>query len=94
MANVKITIIGGGSWTWTPGLVASILNSNHLDGCRVVPHGVAPCALDVSQRPTTMVLERSDSSITITKTLDQAEALDGADFVLVTISTGGLGGTL
>ena len=58
--------------------MANILSSNHLDRCRVVLHGIAPYALDVSHKLATMCLERSGSSIAITKTLDQAEVLDGA----------------
>jgi alpha-galactosidase len=90
MANIKIVIVGGGSWTFTPGLVTNIMRSPYLEGCHVVLHDIDPDALDLSYRLTTLYKERAESTTTFAKTLDQAEALDGADYVLVTISTGGL----
>ena len=90
MANIKIVIVGGGSWTFTPGLVTNILRSPFLEGCHVVLHDIDPDALDLSYRLTLLYKERAGSTTTFSKTLDQAEALDGADYVLVTISTGGL----
>jgi alpha-galactosidase len=90
MANIKITIVGGGSWTFTPGLVTNILNSSCLEGCHVVLHDIDPDALELSFRLTGLYRERAGSTTTFSATLDQAEALEGADYVLVTISTGGL----
>ena len=90
MANIKIVLVGGGSWTWTPGLVSNILASDYLEGCHVVLQDIDPEALDLSYRLTLMYKERAGSATTFEKTLDQAKALAGADYVLVTISTGGL----
>ena len=90
MADIKIAIVGGGSWTFTPGLVTNILGSRFLEGCHVVLHDIDPDALDLSYALTALYKERARSTTTFTKTLDRAEALDGADYVLVTISTGGL----
>ena len=90
MANIKIVIVGGGSWTFTPGLVTNILCSQYLEGCNVVLHDIDPVALDLSHRLTLLYKEQMGSATTFSKTLDQSEALDGADYVLVTISTGGL----
>ena len=90
MADVKIVLVGGGSWTWTPGLVNNILGSEYLEGCHVVLQDIDPDALELSYGLTQMYKERCGSSTTFEHTLDQARALDGADYVLVTISTGGL----
>ncbi|MGC9064628.1 MAG: hypothetical protein ACP5JL_08135, partial [bacterium] len=40
MGNVKITIIGGGSYTWGPTLIRDIVTTEELKGSKVVLHDI------------------------------------------------------
>jgi alpha-galactosidase len=86
---VQITIIGGGSYQWTPELLADILSTPSLHGSHIVLEDIDPGPLDKMQTVGRMVDEVLGATATITTTTDQRRALDGADFVIVTISTGG-----
>lgn len=90
MANLKITLVGGGSFAWTPGLLGNLLSNRRLEGCHVVLHDLNPEPLDLTYRLALKYQELTGTSITFEQTTDQAAALDGADYVVVTISTGGL----
>jgi alpha-galactosidase/6-phospho-beta-glucosidase family protein len=90
MANVKIVLVGGGSITWTPGLVGKILAQRHLDGAHIVLHDIDEQALESTYRLSLMHKEKMGSACTFEQTTDLDRALDGADYVLVAISTGGL----
>jgi alpha-galactosidase/6-phospho-beta-glucosidase family protein len=90
MAMVKIVLIGGGSYGWGPAVIGNLLNHGYLDGCRVVLHDLDPEALELNFRLAGKLKEVAGSRTSFTRTTDQATALDGADFVVVTVSTGGL----
>jgi alpha-galactosidase len=86
---VQITIIGGGSYQWTPELLADILSTPSLHGSHIVLEDIDPVPLEKMEALARMVDEALGSKATVTTTTDQRRALDGADFVVVTISTGG-----
>jgi len=90
MRDLKITLIGGGSYAWTPGILANLLTNKRLNGSAIVLHDLNPEALDLTHRLGQVYLQRLGVDATIEHTTDQAAALDGADYVIVTISTGGL----
>ena len=90
MPNLKITLIGGGSYAWTPGVLANLLTNRRLGGSAIVLHDLNPEALALTHRLGRMYLQKLDVDAAIDQTTDQAAALDGADYVIVTISTGGL----
>jgi alpha-galactosidase/6-phospho-beta-glucosidase family protein len=86
---VKVTIIGGGSYQWSPKLITDLLGTASLAGCHVA-------LMDVDSAPLPRmegVFRRADellgSKATVETTTDRRRALAGADFVVVTISTGG-----
>ncbi len=89
MSPVQVTIIGGGSYQWTPELLADLLSTPSLHGARIVLEDIDPAPLDKMQALGRMVDEALGAKATIDTTTDQRRALDGADFVIVTISTGG-----
>ena len=86
---MQITIIGGGSYQWTPELLADILSTPSLHGSHIVLEDIDPVPLEKMEALARMVDEALGSKATVTTTTDQRRALDGADFVVVTISTGG-----
>ncbi|HEY7915862.1 MAG TPA: hypothetical protein VIC86_02700 [Acidimicrobiales bacterium] len=88
---MQVTIIGGGSYQWTPELLADLLSTPSLSGAHIVLEDLDPAPLEKMQALGRMVNEALGSKATFSTTTDQRRALDGADFVIVTISTGGFG---
>src|SRR5579864_6923298 len=89
MAQTRICFIGGGSYNWMPKLLGDLALTDTLSGS-VVLHDVNPAALDDIQRYGRKVLQTTGSQFSIETTTDLDRALDGAAFVVVTITTGGL----
>jgi alpha-galactosidase len=86
---MQITIIGGGSYQWTPELLADLLGTESLHGAHIVLEDIDPTPLDKMEALAGRVNEALGAGATFATTTDQQRALDGADFVIVTISTGG-----
>lgn len=86
----KIALVGGGSFTWGPLVIGNILSNPHLNGWEVVLHDLDPQALDLVFRLAQKAREKSGAATIFRHTTDREAALDGADFVVVTIATGGL----
>ena len=86
---MQITIIGGGSYQWSPELLADLLGTPSLHGCHIVLEDIDPRPLEKMVPLANKVNEALGAGATITSTTDQVSALEGADFVIVTISTGG-----
>ncbi|MFB3883006.1 MAG: hypothetical protein ACE149_17200 [Armatimonadota bacterium] len=91
--RVKIAFVGGGSQSWAPRLIRDIvfhdgLQQAELDLVLLDPHVGRARAI---KRLFDALLERwKVARVRISATQDAARALRGADFVLITISTGGL----
>lgn len=86
---MRVTIIGGGSYQWTPELLADLLGTESLHGARIVLEDIDPHPLVKMQALGELLNDDLRAGATISTTTDQKEALEGADFVIVTISTGG-----
>jgi alpha-galactosidase len=86
---MQVTIIGGGSYQWTPELMADLLGTPALSGMTLVLEDVDPAPLPKMEALAGRLNEALGARATIRATTDQRRALDGADFVIVTISTGG-----
>ncbi len=86
---MQVTIVGGGSYQWTPELLADLLGTPSLQGMRLVLEDVDPAPLPKMEALARKVGEALGAGVTVETTTDQRKALDGADFVIVTISTGG-----
>jgi alpha-galactosidase/6-phospho-beta-glucosidase family protein len=86
---MQVTIIGGGSYQWTPELLADLLSTESLQGVQLVLEDVDPEPLEKMEALAKKVDDALGSKATVETTTDQRRALDGADFVIVTISTGG-----
>jgi alpha-galactosidase len=86
---MQITIIGGGSYQWTPELLADLLGTESLRGAHYVLEDIDPVPLAKMEALGRLVGEALGARATFTATTDQRRALEGADFVIVTISTGG-----
>jgi alpha-galactosidase len=86
---MQITIIGGGSYQWTPELLADLLGMPSLRGAHYVLEDIDPVPLEKMEALARRLDEAMGAKATFATTTDQLRALDGADFVIVTISTGG-----
>ena len=87
--TLKIAIIGGGSYNWAPTIINDILLTPGLEGCNIVLEDIAPEPLAVIQVLGDKMISAKASHCTLSSITDEAEALEGADFVVVTISAGG-----
>ncbi|MFH0964982.1 MAG: hypothetical protein V2A58_13360 [Planctomycetota bacterium] len=90
MTGPKIAMVGGGSVNWGPGLVRDILSVDELASAEIR-------LLDLDRKAAELVAEvgrrcarQWGLGVRFTATTDTQRALDGADAVIITISTGGL----
>jgi len=86
---MQITIVGGGSYQWTPELLADLLGTPSLHGAHYVLEDIDPVPLEKMAALAGTLDEAMGSGATFSTSTDQRRALEGADFVIVTISTGG-----
>ncbi len=86
----RIAIVGGGSNQWVPILVEDIANTPALAAAEIVLADIHGSKLPKMARYVEHVARLKGVPLSVRTTTDQIEALDGADFVIVCISTGGL----
>jgi len=89
MARVKVVIIGGGSYNWTPTIVRDLCLQEDLEG-ELVLEDIDPEPLKLTEPLAKRISESAGGNFKVSATTDQTEALTGADFVILTISTGRL----
>jgi alpha-galactosidase/6-phospho-beta-glucosidase family protein len=89
MAETRICFVGGGSYNWMPKLLGDLALTADLEGT-IVLHDVNPTALEDIQRYGRKLRDRAGARFRIETTPDLERGLDGAQFVVVTITTGGL----
>jgi len=87
---MKITLLGGGSYAWTPKIMGDFATSPLLADDEVVLYDIAPEPLELVGSLAQRMVEATGSRLRVSCTTCQKDALDGADFVVITISTGGL----
>jgi alpha-galactosidase/6-phospho-beta-glucosidase family protein len=86
---MQVTIIGGGSYQWSPKLITDLLAVAPLADMRLVLEDIDPAPLAKMEIFARMANDKMGTKMTVETTTDQRRAVDGADFVIVTISTGG-----
>jgi alpha-galactosidase/6-phospho-beta-glucosidase family protein len=87
--STQVTIIGGGSYQWGPELIADLFGTPSLAGMHLVLQDINPDPLPKMEALAHKLNEALGCRATIATTTDQRRALEGADFVIVCISTGG-----
>jgi alpha-galactosidase/6-phospho-beta-glucosidase family protein len=85
----RLVIIGGGSYQWVPKLLIDIVNTPSLAATELVLQDIDAVPLEPMADFVRHIAELSQVPLTVTTTTDQRAALAGADYVVVTISTGG-----
>lgn len=94
--KLKITMIGGGSYSWTYGLFSTFLDNPFYDKeTELCLYDINETALNNVFNFCTYYNDRNpDKAIRITKTLNEDEAMTGADYIVIAISHGGLAAEL
>src|SRR5471032_2146523 len=85
----RIVIVGGGSYQWVPKLLVDLVNTPSLADAEIVLQDIDPVPLDPMADFVRHVVGLKGIGLTVSTTTDQRVALEGADYVVVTISTGG-----
>ena len=86
----KITIIGGGSTMFVPGLLRMIMLSDVLRGSRICLMDVDAGRVEVMESLGRRLVQREGLDLTIEGSTDQRASLANADFVIVAIAVGGM----
>jgi alpha-galactosidase len=87
--SYKITIIGGGSSTFTPQLMQLFIQSEVLQGSSITLMDVDTHRLETMDKLCKLLVHEVGASLTVESTTDRRESLTGADFVISAISVGG-----
>ncbi|HEV8044940.1 MAG TPA: hypothetical protein VGP38_07160, partial [Rubrobacter sp.] len=89
-AAPKIAVVGGGSYQWGTKIIQDVALNEDLRGSTMTLHDLDPEALDDLYRWGEKMTGLAGADLALEKTGDLGEALGGADFVVLCISTGGL----
>lgn len=90
MKKQKITFIGGGSYQWVPTLFRDIAVNPALQECRFVLHDIHPGRNSELTEVCRIIARKLQSGVQVEMDGALESALDGADIVVLCISTGGL----
>jgi alpha-galactosidase len=85
----RITIIGGASYQWVPKLLVDIANTPALSEAEIVIEDIDAGPIPRMVELVEHIAKVRGLGLTAVGTTDQREALAGADYVVVCISTGG-----
>jgi alpha-galactosidase len=87
--STQVTIVGGGSYQWAPELMADLFGTPALGGMHLVLQDIDPAPLPKMEALAHKLNDAMGAKATVAATTDLGAGLDGADFVIVCISTGG-----
>src|SRR5574341_165533 len=86
----KIVISGGGSYTWGPTFIGDMFAIPELRGSTIVLQDILKERVDLVYALGQKLIPDFDLDFCLEQTLSLEDALQGADFVLLTITTGRL----
>ncbi|HEX5615822.1 MAG TPA: hypothetical protein VFZ83_11780 [Acidimicrobiia bacterium] len=90
MSGPRIVIVGGGSYQWVPKLLCDLVATPVLADAHIVLEDIDPAPLPRLAAFAEAHAAARGVGVTVSVTTDQRAALDGADYVVVCISTGAL----
>lgn len=85
----RIAIIGGGSYQWVPKLIVDLANTPVLHDAEIVIEDIDPAPVPRMVELVEHIAGVRSIGLRATGTTNQREAVEGADYVVVNISTGG-----
>src|SRR5581483_5983205 len=86
---MKIVIVGGGSYQWVPTLTTDLALTPSVRGAEIVLEDIDGARLARTAPVVEHISELTGAGFKVRTTTSQRDALQGADFVLVNITTGG-----
>ena len=86
----KIAFIGAGSQKFVRGTIVDLLNYEELNDCSIWLMDINKERLDRCEQVIRKMIDVRKAPMTVASTTDRREALEGADFVVVTIMVGGM----
>jgi alpha-galactosidase len=86
----KIVMVGGGSYNWCPRLLCDLIQTPELENSEVFLLDPNLVAANEVKAAVDMVCKSNGKKIVFTVTSNEDKAFRNADFVIITISTGGL----
>ena len=86
----KIVVIGGGSYTWGPTFLRDIFATPELRGCEIVLHDIDASRVELVYALGQKMLSDFGLDYHLNLNLSLEDALQGADFIILTITTGRL----
>jgi alpha-galactosidase/6-phospho-beta-glucosidase family protein len=87
--SARITLVGGGSTHWTPTLLVDFANTPALADAQVTLHDINGDSLPQMLELAAHIARSRGIALTVRATTDLPAALEGAEFVLTTLSVGG-----
>jgi alpha-galactosidase len=90
MARLKIVFVGGGSVAWTPNIVKDLLLTPALSDAEYVLYDINKAASDLTKAYLDKLCGELGVKPTITSTDQRAVAFKKANYIVITVSTGGL----
>jgi alpha-galactosidase len=87
--KLKIVMVGGGSYQWTPVLGRDLMLHEYLRGSTFMLYDIDPEPLPMLQKLMRKIAAAAGTDFKVRATTDPAEAFAGADFALLSITTGG-----
>lgn len=90
MGTPRIVFIGGGSYQWTPKLLVDIAGVRSLHEAHIVIEDIDPAPIPRMVAFAEHLAATRGIGLTASGTTNQRDALEGADYVVVCISTGAL----
>jgi alpha-galactosidase len=88
--KAKIVMVGGGSYGWSPCLLSDLIQTPELEGCDVVLLDINLTAAKEIKAVADRLCADNHKKFRFTATSNEDSAFKDADFVIITISTGGL----
>lgn len=88
-ASPRVVFVGGGSNAWTASIVRDMLLTPSTANASFVLYDIRPRAAETIARVCRRIAQRLGSASTFIATDDRPAAFRGADYFIITISTGG-----
>ena len=90
MDKLKITMVGGGSYNWSPTLLCDLMHEETLTGSEIILYDINLQAASEMKAAADRIAKDNNKKFTFIATDNEETAYTDADFVIITISTGGL----
>lgn len=91
---MKITIIGGGSFAWTPSLIGDFLLNDFFDGADLCLMDINPTALDEVLERVKLLSDQSGVKLNFSTTTSLKEGVRDSSYVIPAVAVGGMETTI